>query len=308
MGLPNHLLALLEPGAYPHPVSTIALIETPTSWVLLTGALAYKLKRPIHYPFVDQRSLEHRRALCEAELRLNRRFAPQLYLQTDPISIREGRARVGDATSPVEYAVRMVQFDSAAGLDRLLESGAVAPAHLHRFGEDLAAIHARLPVADAEQEFGKAPAVANWCAPTSMNAWPTHSAWGAPPASRGCASRWSVSSGTSARTCSCATTPGTCASAMATCTRATSCSGPTGWWPSTASNSEAALRWMDVAAEISFLLMDLQVRQAPAHAQAFLAGYLAATGDYLPAASPACTGCISPWCAPILCARGERGK
>ena len=78
--LPAQLSGLLRPQAYDHPVEAVVVIETPISWVLLAGAFAYKIKRAVRYPFVDQRTLEYRRWLCEEELRLNRRFAPQLYL------------------------------------------------------------------------------------------------------------------------------------------------------------------------------------------------------------------------------------
>ena len=53
--LPDHLHALLYPRAYPHPVRAVDLIETHISWVLLSGKFAYKIKRPVHYPFVDLR-------------------------------------------------------------------------------------------------------------------------------------------------------------------------------------------------------------------------------------------------------------
>ena len=89
-GLPAHLLPLLRPEAYPHAVADLRLIETHISWVLLTGELAYKLKRPVHYPFVDLRSAEHRSFLCAEEVRLNRRFAPQLYLGVGSL-VMDGR-------------------------------------------------------------------------------------------------------------------------------------------------------------------------------------------------------------------------
>ena len=90
---PDHLRALLYPRAYPHPVRAVALIETHISWVLLTGRFVYKVKRPVHYAFVDLRSAERRRALCHEEVRLNRRFAPALYLGVRAVRRRKGEAR-----------------------------------------------------------------------------------------------------------------------------------------------------------------------------------------------------------------------
>ncbi len=71
MTLPAHLQFLLDPRAYPHPVRRISLLETHISWVVLTGELAYKIKRPVCLPFVDLTSLERREFLCQEEVRLN---------------------------------------------------------------------------------------------------------------------------------------------------------------------------------------------------------------------------------------------
>lgn len=104
---PPHLQALLCPQAYPHSVGIVELIETHVSWVLLTGEFAYKIKRPVRYSFVDLRSAEHREFLCHEEVRLNRHFAPQLYLQVCPITSLHGEARLEGPGSVIEHAVKM---------------------------------------------------------------------------------------------------------------------------------------------------------------------------------------------------------
>ncbi|MGA7823389.1 MAG: hypothetical protein WCA14_04295, partial [Steroidobacteraceae bacterium] len=138
---------MLQPEAYPHPVASVELIETHVSWVLLTGEFAYKIKRPVHYAFIDLRSPEHRAFLCREEVRLNRRFAPDLYLDVQPISLHEGVANLTRRGQIVEQAVRMRQFSRTEELDRLLETNHIEPAELEAFGRDLARIHARLPAA-----------------------------------------------------------------------------------------------------------------------------------------------------------------
>lgn len=77
---------LLEPAAYPHPVGPIKLIETPISWVFLTGPFAYKVKKPCKLEFLDFSTLDRRCHFCAEEIRLNRRFAPELYLAAVPIT------------------------------------------------------------------------------------------------------------------------------------------------------------------------------------------------------------------------------
>ncbi|MFM9114552.1 MAG: AAA family ATPase [Planctomycetota bacterium] len=74
------LAALHEPSFYPDPTTTVELRETHISWVFLTDRYVYKLKKPVHFAFLDFSTLEQRRAACEAELHLNRRLAPEIYL------------------------------------------------------------------------------------------------------------------------------------------------------------------------------------------------------------------------------------
>jgi len=81
---------------------------------------AYKIKRPVRYPFVDLSSAERRRFFCEEELRLNRRFAPELYVDTCDITEAGGKVRMGGHGRVIERCVKMRQFDGANELDRLL--------------------------------------------------------------------------------------------------------------------------------------------------------------------------------------------
>src|SRR5512139_627549 len=83
---------LQQPRCYTHPVTEIQLLETHISWVLLTGLYAYKIKKPLNLGFLDFSTLERRRQCCAEEVRLNRRLAPQLYLDVVAIS--------GDVAAP----------------------------------------------------------------------------------------------------------------------------------------------------------------------------------------------------------------
>lgn len=78
---------LLTAGAFHHPITKIELRETHISWIVLTGTFAYKIKKAVKFDFIDALSLERRRVLCEEELRLNRRLAPELYLDVDRKSV-----------------------------------------------------------------------------------------------------------------------------------------------------------------------------------------------------------------------------
>lgn len=125
--------------ALPDPAA-VAVVETHISWVLLAGEFAYKLKKPVALPFLDYGSLEKRRACCAAELRLNRRFAPDLYLDVVELA--------------GEPAVKMRRFDEALRLDHVCKRGELNAGQLGQFAHDFAAFQASAAVAEASSPFG----------------------------------------------------------------------------------------------------------------------------------------------------------
>jgi aminoglycoside phosphotransferase family enzyme/predicted kinase len=142
--LPPWVRQLLEPAAWPHEVRDIQLVETHISWVILTGDFAYKIKKPVDLGFLDFSTLERRHRFCEEELRVNRRTAGELYLDVVPIGERDGGLRVG-LQPAVEYAVRMRQFPHQARLDRCLQDGRLGAADMRALAETIARFHASLP-------------------------------------------------------------------------------------------------------------------------------------------------------------------
>lgn len=138
--------ALLDERAYPHDVQSIELLETHISWVLLTGRFAYKIKKAIKLEFLDFSTLEQRKFYCDEELRLNRRWAPRVYLDVVPIAERGGRPRLGDNDDNViEHALKMRQFPQSARLDNQLEAGKLDYADMRALAETIAAYHDAAP-------------------------------------------------------------------------------------------------------------------------------------------------------------------
>jgi aminoglycoside phosphotransferase family enzyme/predicted kinase len=165
--LPPLIRALLDPARYPHPVADVELIETHASWLLLAGDFAYKIKKAVVLPFLDYGTLERRRACCEAELRLNRRFAPQLYLAVLPIVGEAEDPQIGGAGEAIEYAVRMRRFAEDGRLDRLCARGQLGRQQVSDLAATLATFHAAAATAPPESPFGEpeqvvAPALANF--------------------------------------------------------------------------------------------------------------------------------------------------
>lgn len=106
---------LLTPICFAHPVTApIQLVETHISWVILTGEYAYKIKKPVQFPFVDYHLLSQRKYFCEQEVALNQVNAHDLYLSVVPITYQNGNYCFEGAGEPVEYAVKMRQFSDSA--------------------------------------------------------------------------------------------------------------------------------------------------------------------------------------------------
>jgi uncharacterized protein len=281
--LPPHLCALLHPQAYPHPVGEVQLIETHVSWVLLAGEFAYKIKRPVQYPFIDLRDSERRRFLCEEELRLNRRFAPELYLEVSCITSDDGRARIAGEGALLESAVRMRRFDGEDALDRLLARFQVAHGELEAFGRQLADIHAGLPVAPTGSAWGRPAAIQALLARNLDECAGAARVFGAEDAVIGLRRPLQDCLALAAQTMAARWANG----------RIRECHGDlhsrnvvrlgTRLVPFDCLEYEPAFRWIDVADEVAFLASDLCARQRPSHAHAFVSGYLAQSGDY-----PAC--------------------
>jgi aminoglycoside phosphotransferase family enzyme len=152
---PKLIDRLRDPGAFPHAVEEIQVRETHISWVILTGEYAYKIKKPVRFEFLDFSTLERRRHYCEEELRLNRRYAPDLYLDVVPITDSADGPRVGAEGDPFEFAVRMQQFDERELLDRCLREDRLTVAHVDAMGRALADFHTQAERAPVESRFGR---------------------------------------------------------------------------------------------------------------------------------------------------------
>jgi aminoglycoside phosphotransferase family enzyme len=131
------------------------LVETHMSWVFLTRDRAYKMKRPVHLPPLDYRTLEDRRVDCEAEVRLNEPLAPGVYLGTTPLvrgpggDLRIGAVPDGEV---VDWLVVMRRLPHDAMLDARIERHDVDPAGVSALVRHLCAFYRdapRHPVDDA---------------------------------------------------------------------------------------------------------------------------------------------------------------
>ncbi len=146
--------ALREPRAYPDAPAAVSHVETHISHVFLTGTHAYKIKKPLDLGFLDFSTLQKRRECCLEELRINRRLAPDLYLDVVPITGTPARPRVEGNGAAIEYAVKMREFPQTGMLSEVLARGELTPEIIDSIALQVARFHTGLPPAAAGADFG----------------------------------------------------------------------------------------------------------------------------------------------------------
>lgn len=262
---------LREPEFHADPVDRVELVETHISWVLLAGPLAYKIKKPLNLGFLDFSRLDQRRFYCREEVRLNRRTAPDLYLDAIPITGTLERPILAGDGEALEYAVRMRRFDSRLGFDRLLEREELTRDQVLDLARALADLHSKAAVADLAGDYGHFDAIAE----------PMRDNFDALAAQTKALRDWTELQLASNRER---------IDARLAKGFVRECHGDAHLGNVTLFNGRATLfdciefsrelRWIDTACDLAFTLMDLHYRRAPELAWTLLDEYLTRSGDF----------------------------
>lgn len=142
-------LDLLRRTGLLHPTDPHRAIVTHAAVIVLTGDRAWKFKRPVTLRYLDFSTVDQRRAALQAELRLNRRTAPQLYLGVHAFTAGPDGGPVLDGPGPAhEYALEMVRFADDALLSEQAEAGPLAAGLPDRLAGAVAGLHAVAEVCD----------------------------------------------------------------------------------------------------------------------------------------------------------------
>jgi aminoglycoside phosphotransferase family enzyme/predicted kinase len=124
-------------------VEQVERIDTHSAAVFLAGGDAYKLKRAVRYDYLDFSTVERRHGFCEAEVALNRRTAPALYLGVVAVTrTAAGGLALGGDGPPVEWLVHMRRFPDDQLLDRMAARGALDVAAMAPLASSVARFHA----------------------------------------------------------------------------------------------------------------------------------------------------------------------
>lgn len=273
-------LKMMNPDVFEHPVSNLELIETHISWVILTGDIVYKIKKPVNFGFLDFSTLEKRHEYCEQEVQLNSRLAPELYLGVVSISGTVDAPVINGNGEAFEYAVKMAQFPQSAQLDNKLAAGELDGEHMDAIAQMVADFHATTAVADNAVNYGdkeiiKKPVVENFeliSAHLNTNKYAEELSG---------LKHWSDKEFVRLEAI---------IEQRKTDGFVRECHGDMHlrnlvWLDNKPLAFDCIefnpeLRWIDVISEVAFLVMDLQDRQQSQLAHHFLNSYLEKTGDY----------------------------
>ncbi len=141
----SDIIAFLStPAAYGLTDTTIERHETHGSIVFLAGERAYKLKRAVRFPYMDYSTVALRKAMCAADLTVNRRLAPELYVGTAVILREDGSfhiAETSDGGNAVDWLVVMKRFPQEALLESMRARNVLDISLMRQLGERVAAFH-----------------------------------------------------------------------------------------------------------------------------------------------------------------------
>lgn len=274
------LKALQDPALYDHPIVDFTLMETHISWVLLTGEYVYKVKKPVNFGFLDYSTLEQRAHFCREELRLNRRLAPNLYLDVVPVHGSETAPNLSGKGPIIEYMVKSRQFRQEDLLGNMERAGQLKSAHIDALAERLAVFHGQIDQAPLSSEWGHptqvhAPVAQNFEQIRGMLADPQHLSqldelelWANTTYERLIPQLAQRKAEGFVRECH----------GDIYLDNVTLVDGEVTLFDCIEFND--AFRWIDVMSDVAFMAMDLEDRGLPALSRRFVNAYLEQSGDY----------------------------
>src|SRR5438034_10621031 len=149
----HELIAFLEsPASYPDEPAEVRAVQTHISWIFIASPFVFKVKKPVNLGFLDFSTLEKRHHFCRREIALNRRLAPEVYLEVFPIYKTTSGFSFNPEGEIAEYAVKMKELPHGCFLNELLEKNLVGEKEINRVISALRQFYqAETPTPEIEQ-------------------------------------------------------------------------------------------------------------------------------------------------------------
>jgi hypothetical protein len=148
-----------EPSFYPHPVEKVEFLQTHISSVFLTGEFVYKLKKPVNFGFLDFSTLELRKLYCRAEVELNSRLAPEIYLRAAPITFDGEHLALEGEGEEVDWVVVMRELDERLLGTQVNARGELGTTHMDALVNVLVPFYATAATGNGIDRYGEIEAV-----------------------------------------------------------------------------------------------------------------------------------------------------
>ncbi len=143
----DDIIAFLSDPSNLDGAKDVERIDTHCSIVFLAGPRAYKLKRAIRLPYLDYSTPEKRRRMCESELALNRRTAPEIYERVAPLTREAGGGlALGGKGEALDWVVVMKRFAEDAVLNHMADDGKLDAPVMERLADEIARFHAGIEI------------------------------------------------------------------------------------------------------------------------------------------------------------------
>ncbi|NVN89865.1 MAG: AAA family ATPase [Desulfuromonadales bacterium] len=158
------LKSLLKPDAYPELTTKVDLVQTHASWIFLTDSHAYKIKKPVDFGFLNFTTIDRRRFYCNEEVKYNNRLCPK-GIYEGVVELRQtagGASFLGDGQI-LDYAVKMKRLPAERMLDRLIVNNNVSVSEIRDVARVIAKFHLSTPTSPSVSEFGRLDRILfNW--------------------------------------------------------------------------------------------------------------------------------------------------
>ncbi len=157
------LKSLMNTEAYPVKATTVELVQTHVSWIFLTDTHAFKIKKPVNFGFLDFSTLEKRRFYCDEEVRLNRRLCPDIYLGVIELRQTGDKATFTGDGPVLDFAVMMKRLPADRMLDKLVEKGEATVDMMENIASVISSFHQKADSSQYISEFGSPDKIMfNW--------------------------------------------------------------------------------------------------------------------------------------------------
>lgn len=159
----NLLKSLLKPSAYPEETSRVEMLQTHVSWLFLTDLYVYKVKKPVDFGFLNFSTIDRRRFYCNEEVRCNRRLCPDIYLGVVELNRDSNGVRFEGHGEVIDYAVKMKRLPAEGMLENMIRKGEATTEDIEKVAAVIAEFHKNAAVTPEIASYGESEKIlANW--------------------------------------------------------------------------------------------------------------------------------------------------